>query len=141
MTDGENDVVAQSHTSMDAILPINAKLDNLIMKYSVHGGNLKAPIEMDQKIGNLQIWYRTSCIAETELYAMSSVRSASKSEVDIRSTATRDDSNLSGFLRFIGVVCLVILIPFVIYLIYNNVRRIISRNRRRRRRASQRRRR
>ncbi len=136
---GENDVVAQSHASMDAILPINAKLDNLIMKYSVVGGGLKAPVQNDQKIGNLQIWYRTSCIAETELYAMSSVRSAEKSNVKIRSVATRDDSNLSGFLSFIGIVCLVILVPFVLYLVINHMRRIIARNRRRRRRASRRR--
>ena len=139
VVDGENDVVAQSHTSMDAILPINARLDNLILKYTVEGGSLKAPIELDQKIGSLQIWYRTSCIAETELYAMSSVRSAEKSELDIRSTASRDDSNLSGFLNFIGIVCLVILVPFVAYLIINNIRRMIARNRRRRRRASRRR--
>lgn len=136
---GENDVVAQSHASMDAILPINANLKNLIMKYTVKGGNLRAPIENDEKIGNLQIWYRSSCIAETELYAMSAVRSKEKSTVNIRSVATRDDSNLSGFLSFIGIVCLVILVPFVIYLMVNNVRRIIARSRRRRRRASRRR--
>jgi len=136
---GENDVVAQSHASMDAILPLNAKLDNLIMKYALQGGTLKAPIAADARIGNMQIWYRTSCIAETELYAMSSVRSADKSEVDIRSVATRDDSNMSGFLRFIGIVCLVILVPFVLYLVVNNLRRMIARNRRRRRRAARRR--
>jgi len=136
---GENAVVAQSHASMDAILPINAKLDNLIMKYSIPGGGLKAPIDNDEKIGNLQIWYRTSCIAETELYAMSAVRSAEKSNVKIRSVATRDDSNLSGFLSFIGIVCLVILVPFVLYLLYNHARRLIARNRRRRRRAGRRR--
>lgn len=139
VVDGENDVVAQVHASMDAILPINARLDNLILKYTVAGGSLKAPIALDQKIGNLQIWYRTSCIAEAELYAMSSVRSAEKSEVDIRSTASRDDSNLSGFLSFIGIVCLVIFVPFVLYLVINNLRRMIARNRRRRRRASRRR--
>lgn len=139
VTDGENDVVAMSHASMDAILPINAKYKNLIFKYSMTAGGIKAPVYADEKIGTLQIWYSTSCIAETELYAMSEVRSASKSEVDIRSTATRDDSNLGGFLRFIGIVCLVILIPFVLYLVYNNIRRMISRNRRRRRRAARRR--
>ena len=70
---------------------------------------------------------------------MSSVRSAEKSEVDIRSVATRDDSNMSGFLRFIGIVCLVILVAFVLYLVINNLRRRLGRNRRRRRRAARRR--
>ena len=139
VADGENDVVVQSHTSKDAILPVNAKLDNLIMKYSMQNGGLKAPIAADDRVGTLQIWYRNSCVAETELYAMSAVRSASKSAVNIRSTATRDDSNLSDFLSFIGVVCLGILVLFVVYLIINNMRRMIARNRRRRRRAGRRR--
>ena len=136
---GENDVVAQSHASMDAVLPVNANLKHLIMKYSVVGGGLKAPINNDQKIANLQIWYRTSCIAETELYAMSAVRAQGKSGVEIRRVAQRDDSNLSGFMSFIGIVCLVILVAFVLYLVFNHARRIIARNRRRRRRASRKR--
>lgn len=139
VTGGENQVVAQSHASMDAVLPANAKLDNLILKYSLKGGGLKAPIEADEVIGNLQVWYRNSCIVETELYAMSGVRPADKSGVEIRSTAQRDDSNLSGFLSFIGIVCLVILVPFVAYLVINNLRRSIARSRRRRRRAKSRR--
>lgn len=136
---GENDVVAQTHTTMDAVLPAEAKLDNLILKYSVAGGGLTAPIQTDQQIATLQIWYRTSCIAETELYAMSSVRSASDSKLDIRSTASRDDSNLSDILSFIGVVFLVLFVPLVIYLFVNNLRRTIARNRRRKRRKSRRR--
>ena len=136
---GENDVVAQTHTSMDAILPAGARLNNLIMKYTVRGGGLEAPVEKDQILGNLQIWYRTSCIVETELFAMSGVRKADDSGVEIRSTATRDDSNLSGFLSFIGIVCLVMLVPFVAYLIFNNLRRVVARSRRRRRRQSRRR--
>ena len=141
VADGENDVVAQTHSSMDAILPVNAKLDNLIMKYAMASGGLKAPIALDEKIANLQIWYRNSCIAETELYAMSSVRRSDKSGVNIRSTAIRDDSNLGDFLSFIGIVCLVILGLFVVYLVYNNMRRAIARSRRRRRRQAGKRRR
>ncbi|MBQ7801537.1 MAG: D-alanyl-D-alanine carboxypeptidase [Oscillospiraceae bacterium] len=136
---GENQVVGQTHTSMDAVLPADARLDNLILKYSVTGGGLIAPVKLDQQIATLQIWYRTSCIAETELYAMSSVRSTAESELDIRSTATRDDSNLSDILSFLGVACLVVLVPLVIYLFVNNLRRTIARNRRRRRRKNRRR--
>ena len=136
---GENQVVAQSHTNMDAVLPAEAKLDNLILKYSVANGGLAAPIQSDQQIATMQIWYRTSCIAETELYAMSAVRSAEDSKLDIQSKATRDDSNMSDILSFLGVVCLVIFVPLAIYLFVNNLRRTIARNRRRRRRKSRRR--
>ena len=136
---GENQVVAQTHSSKDAILPINAKLDNLILKYSVVNGGLTAPIAKDEKIAELQIWYRTSCIAEADLYAMSSVRALADLDLDIQGAASRDDSNLSQFLSFVGIVCLVILIPLAIYLIVNNMRRVMARNRRRRRKQQRRR--
>ena len=136
---GENDVVAQTHVSKDAILPASARLDNLILKYSVVGGGLKAPLEKDQNIANLQIWYRTSCVAEAELYAMSPIRAVADLDLDIQGAASRDDSNLSQFLSFVGIVCLVILVPLTVYLVVNHTRRILARNRRRRRRTSRRR--
>ena len=136
---GENQVVAQTHTSKDAILPASAKLDNLILKYAVAGGGLKAPLEKDQNIANLQIWYRTSCIVEAELYAMSPVRAVDELNLDIQGAASRDDSNLSQFLSFIGIVCLVILVPLIVYLVVNHTRRMLARNRRRRRRMGRRR--
>lgn len=136
---GENHVVGQTSTSMDAVLPRDAKLDNLILKYNVVGGGLTAPIQQGQMVATLQISYRNSCIAETEIYAMSSVRSLEDSELDIQSNATRDDSNVTQILSFIGIVALIILVPFAAYLIYNNIRRTIARNRRRRRRRSRRR--
>ena len=136
---GENQVVAQTHASKDAILPINAKLDNLILKYAVKDGGLTAPIKKDDKIANLEVWYRTSCIAVADLYAMSSVRSLSNLKMDIQGAASRDDSNLSQFLSFVGIVCLVIMVPLAVYLIVNNMRRVMARNRRRRRRTQRRR--
>ena len=136
---GENQVVVQTHTSQEAILPINAKLDNLILKYSLKDGGLKAPIKNDDKVGYLQIWYRNSCVAEAELYAMSSVRALTDIDLDIQGAASRDDTDLSQFLSFIGIVCLVLLVPLAIYLVINNLRRVLARNRRRRRRAQRRR--
>ena len=136
---GENQVVAATHTSQDAILPINAKLDNLILKYAVENNGLTAPIAKDEKVASLQIWYRTSCIADTELFAMSRVQSLAELDLDIQGAASRDDSNLSQFLRFVGIVCLAILVLLAIYLIVNHARRVMARNRRRRRKQQRRR--
>ena len=60
-------------------------------------------------------------------------------DLDIQGAASRDDSNLSQFLSFVGIVCLVILVPLTVYLVVNHTRRILARNRRRRRRTSRRR--
>ena len=136
---GENQVVAQSSTSMDAVLPATARMKNLLYKYTVENGGLTAPIAKGQKIATLQIWYQNSCIAETELHAMSTVRATSAENLNRQGGGTGGGADLTGLLAFVGIVCLVIFIPFAIYLIINNVRRAMARNRRRRRRQSRRR--
>ena len=137
VANGENQVVGQTTTAMDAILPIKATYKNLILKYAVTNGGLTAPIEEGEVISTLQIWYRNSCIAETELHAMSSVRALDKVELEIRS-ATRDDSDLN-FLSILGTLALIVVALFGTYLIVNHARRVIARNRRRRRRRERRR--
>ena len=136
---GENQVVAQSNTAMDAILPVSAKMKNLLYKYNVKGGGLTAPIADDQVIATLQIWYQNSCIAETELHAMSSVRAVADKNLDLNNSGKGRGIDLKSVLAFAGIVFLVIFVPFAIYLIVNNVRRAYTRNRRRRRRQSRRR--
>lgn len=138
VSNGQNNVVAQTHTSMDVVLPKDAKLKNLILKYTIANGTLTAPVAKDQKIATLEICYRSSTLAEVELYAMSSVRAANNTGLEIQSVS-KSDSNLSGVLKFLGYACLVLLGVLVVYMVYNNIRRTIIRNRRRRRRASRRR--
>lgn len=140
VANGQNDVVAQTHSALDAILPKNARLDNLILKYSVTNGGLIAPLAEDQKIGTLQVWYRnTSCIAETELYSMSAVRKADENNLKIQSAASGSNISISGALRVIGIALICLVGLFAVYLIINNIRRSIALKRRRRRRASRRR--
>lgn len=139
VANGENEVVGMTTTDMDAVLPANINLEDLTLKYSVANGGLTAPIVKDQMVSTLQIWYSNSCVAETELYAMSSVRSVEETNLEIQSAASRDDSNLTGVLSYIGVLALIILALALVYLIIMNVRRSIARNRRRRRRRNRRR--
>ncbi len=139
VADGENQVVAQSNTAMDAILPVAARMKNLLYKYTVKDGGLRAPIAKDQVIATLEIWYQNSCIAETELHAMSTVRSVSEKNLDLRNGGKGGGFDLTKILAFVGIVSLVLFIPFAIYLIVNHVRRAYVRNRRRRRRQNRRR--
>jgi len=136
---GECEVVAQPDIAVNSVVPVNCSLDNLIFRYSVDGGGLKAPIEIGQKIGTVQVWYRTSCVTESEVYAMNSVRSEINSGVTISNAASRDDSNLSGIMKFLGIALLALLVPVGAYLIINAARRSAAQRKRRRRRASRRR--
>lgn len=135
---GTNDVVAVARIPMDTVLPKEARMANLNLQYSVKDGGLSAPIRQGERIGSVQFWYNSCCVAETELYAMSDVRSTGNSGLDIYS-AGRDDSDIIAVLKFLGIVLLVLLVLAGGYLGYNHIRRQMARARRRRRRASRRR--
>lgn len=136
---GECEVVGYPDVSVNSVLPINCSLDNLILRYTVEGGGLTAPIAAGQKIATVQVWYRTSCITEAQVIAMNPVRSIVNSGVTINSVASRDDSNIGSFLKFLGIVVLAAAIPFGIYLVINHMRRLAGRRRKLRRMASRRR--
>ena len=139
VSNGESSVVACSKIALDTVLPVTAKMDNLQPQYTIRNGGLNAPIAKGEQIGSVQLWYNTSCVAETELYAMSPVKAVGNTGVTIYSIASRDDSNLSDVLSFLGILILIVVVPFGIYLAINHFRRSMTRARRRRRRASRRR--
>ena len=135
---GECDVVGSSETLLDTVLPINARMDNLIVRYTIRNGGLKAPIADNEVIGTVQYWYNTSCVAETEMYAMNPVKAVGNTGVEIFG-ASRDDSDLGDILKFLGILLLVVIALFGGYIGYGYLRRSMNRARRRRRRASRRR--
>ena len=134
---GECDVVAQPDISVNSVLPVDCQMKNLIIRYSVD--NVTAPIDLGEKLGTVTVWYRTSCVTESEIFAMNPVRSTANSGVTIHSVASRDDSNVTGVLKFLGSALAVVLVIVAGYLAINWARRTAARNRRRRRRASRRR--
>ena len=136
---GDTDVVGYPNVFVSSVVPIDCTLNNLILRYTVEGGGLTAPIAEDQKIASVQVWYRTSCIAEAEVFAMSDVRSTVNSGVTIDSHATRDDSNLGAFLGNLGKIAIVLMVLFGVYLVINHMRRLAGRRRRARRRTARRR--
>lgn len=136
---GECDVVGYPDVSVNSVLPVDCTLDNLILRYTVENGGLSAPVETDQKIANVQVWYRTSCVAEAQVFAVNPVRSIVNSGVSINSVATRDDSNILQFLKGLGLVLLALIMIFAVYLVVNHMRRLAGQRRKARRRSSRRR--
>jgi hypothetical protein len=109
------------------------------MRFAVADGGLAAPIKKDQLIATVQVEYRNSVLAEAEVYAMGNVKRANETGVTIRSTAVRSDSDASGFLRVLGIICVSALGLAVAYLSFNAYMRSRMRARHRRRRANRRR--
>lgn len=138
VTNGEQDVVGYPDINIDTVLPKGTQLSNLITKYSAVSGGVAAPISSGDKIATVQLWYGASCLADVDLYAASDVRALDNTGLVI-SGASRDDSGLGGVLAFFGIVLLILVVLFGLYLAYNSFMRSRARARRRRRRASRRR--
>lgn len=136
---GDSQLIGQSAVSFDSVLPVNVNMRNLTLRYTVTDGGLTAPIKKDQQIATVQIWFRTSCITETQVYAMHSVDSELESGLEIQTVPTRSDTGVTDILLFLGIACLVIIIPLAVYMGINAARRAARRAKRRRRRASRRR--
>ena len=136
---GECNAVGQAFVDIDSVVPINAQMQNLVMRFSVVDGGLSAPIKQDQLIATVQVEYRNSVLAEAEVYAMGNVKRIDETGVTIRSTAVRSDSDDSGFLRVLGIICVSVLGLAVAYLSFNAYMRSRMRARHRRRRANRRR--
>ena len=136
---GESNAVGQAIVDIDSVVPINAQMQNLVMRFSVADGGLAAPVKKDQLIATVQVEYRNSVLAEAEVYAMGNVKQANETGVTIRSTAVRSDSDASGFLRVLGIICVSVLGLAVAYLSFNAYMRSRMRARHRRRRENRRR--
>ena len=136
---GESNAVGQAVVDIDSVVPINAQMQNLVMRFSVVDGGLAAPIKKDQMIATMQLEYRNSVLAEAEVYAVGNVKTATETGVSIRTNAVSKNSRGSGFLRVLGIICVCVLGLVAVYLIFNAYMRSKMRARYRRRRANRRR--
>lgn len=76
VANGENDVIIGSAASAVSVLPSSVSVSDLNYRYFDEEGAFEAPIEKGQKLSHVQIWYGNVCVAQTDLYAMSSVQTA-----------------------------------------------------------------
>ena len=136
---GESNAVGQAIVDIDSVVPINAQMQNLVMRFAVTDGGLAAPVKKDQLIATMQLEYRNCVVAEAEVYAMGNVKRSTETGVTIRSTAARSDSDTSGFLSVVGTICVIILGLAAAYLTFNAYMRSRMRARYRRRRENRRR--
>lgn len=138
VANGECNVVGQATKNIDSIVPAEAHMGNLHMRFNVADG-LSAPIKRNQQIATMQIEYRNSVLAETEVYAASDVTVAGNNGVTIHTTAARTDSGGSGILSVIGTICVIFVGLAAAYLAFNAYMRNRIRARRKKRRSDRRR--
>ena len=137
---GNNDVVGVANVDIDTVLPVNAKMANLIRDVSVRDGGLTAPIAKDDIVGTVEIWLSNSCLMEAQLLAQESVRTAADSGLTVYSAlAPQTQEGKSSLSGAILIICAVILVPTVSYLAINAWLRSLAKAKRRKRRENRRR--
>ncbi len=138
VANGECNVLGQAEVNIDSVVPVDAQMGNLYMKFDVQEG-LSAPINKNERIATMQIEYRNSVMAEAEVFAAGNVTVAGDNDITIYSTAARSDSSDSGILSVIGTICVIFLGIAAAYLAFNAYMRNRIRARHKKRRQERRR--
>lgn len=135
---GESNAVGEAWENVDSVVPISAQMNNLTINFNT-GDKLEAPIHKGDKLGTVEMWYRDSCLAEAEVFAMGDVKSSQNTGVVIHTVTSRAEADHSGILSAIGTVCVIVLGAAGAYLGFNAYMRARIQAQRRRRRVSRRR--
>lgn len=135
---GANDVVAVNKSDLDIVLPKGVGVKDLKLQYEVSGGGLTAPLNKDDQITTMRMWYKGRCVGETTLYAQNAVATAEEPGFTIHDAATRSDDDMAKMLLYVGGVILILVGLALVYLAINNARRAAARKRAMRRRRQQR---
>ncbi len=73
---GKNQVVIGAKEATSSVLPVEASGDVLSYRYFDVEGALVAPIEKGAQISHVEVWNGNVCLAQADLFAMSSVQTA-----------------------------------------------------------------
>lgn len=73
VVNGDSDVFAYMKEPICTVLPSSYELDDLTIQYHDAPGAYEAPIAKDQSLGTVQIFYNSTCIAQSEIFAANDV--------------------------------------------------------------------
>ena len=132
VTNGDNDVFLVCRESFSTILPANVTKEQLSFRYTEAPGSSQAPIKAGQNMAYLEVWYGSSCIAQTDVYAANDVPVAYTKVTEI------SKKNHIIVILIVIFVCLILLAGavaavFVIFVMRNNSRNLTAQKRRRKR--------
>ncbi len=101
---GENNVVVQPVRTQATVLPKELDETKLSWVYGQALGTITAPVEQGQVITQLQVWYGSKCVAQTDLTAVNAVKVWTEPTQPPRSNAHAQASGL----KIVGIIIAVI---------------------------------
>lgn len=126
--DGASDVVTQATSSISTVLPAEVDETQLKWVYEKDSDTITAPVEKGQKLGVVQVWYGTKCLAQTDMTAMHDV-----SQYQAPVIPERPTSSAGGWLTFLLVLVGIVVLVFLVIFIMRTVHIMKYRQRQRRR--------
>lgn len=138
---GDHHLVIGSNEVVSCVLPPEYSWNMITMRTEMVNSTLSAPIKAGTKVADVQFWYGSICIAETELYSMIDVPLSTKvsQQTGDGSGDGFDAGALSTALMVLGVIFALILVLFGGLFLVRTVR-IAMRNARSKKRRQDRRR-
>ena len=109
---GDCDLTIGPKESVSSVLPVDATVDNLTYHYTVD--SLQAPISKGDKLTTLQVWSGGLCVAETELYALNSVKHVQSVVLNNNADDSSNNGATVAVFTVIGIVIAALLATVVI---------------------------
>ena len=124
------------------MLPAGIEADKLTWIYGNSNPTFSAPVEKGQVLSNVQVWYGSKCLAQTDLVAMNDVPVKQAEQETDDPVVNKDDEKKSGGIPQWVVIVACILVGIVVLVmalrVFSKFLRQAKQNARRRRRRNDR---
>lgn len=137
VVNGSSELTLGTGNAAYSVIPSSVAVEGLVYRY-VNEETLFAPVQKGQRVSTLQIWCGDVCLAQTDLFAMSSVVPTDK-VFDNEIKPTEDSDHLKTVLIVVGGLVGVFLLC-VIFVSVRRTSRIVKEKQRSRRNSRNRRR-
>lgn len=136
---GENSTQGYVKESVSTVLPLDANNTQLRYEYILDNAQLTAPVEADEPIGVVRVWYLSKCVAEQEMYAL--VGSQVKQTEIVSDPAIQNETapQRNTIWHAVLMVVVVLLGIIVVMLALSGLRGMVLRRKREKRRKQRRR--
>lgn len=84
---GENDVIGRPAADLVVTLPNDASMEDVSYRCVPSDGGLQAPIQKDQTIGTVEVWFRDICVGQCDMVAMYGVAEPGVDNISLVPTA------------------------------------------------------
>ncbi len=132
----DSDLVIGPKVSVSTVLPEGAKISELTYRYFDVTDAMRVPVEKDALVSRVEVWHGALPVAQVDLFAMNSVRSAVINDLPEDENAP---SVVSKILKVLLIVVVVIVLGILILRLIARLRMRAARKRSRHNRMSRRR--